>query len=128
MKDPVSRRALLKGCAAFSLGSALAPLQPLFSMSQPPTKGAAGTRTLYLCCHGLFAFVLREDHILLLTPRIDEHTYLVGTWRSEKGMKKDGAYSLLGSGKGEYSNRRPVISKDNLHLSGIKDIDLARSY
>ncbi len=127
MKDPFSRRALLKGCAAFSLGSALAPLQPLFSQPKKSSKSVPGT-TLYLCCHGLFAFVLRQDHILLLTPRIDEHKYLAGTWRSEKDMKKGGSYSLLGSSKGEYSNRRPVISKDNLHLSGIKDIDLASSF
>jgi len=127
MKDPFSRRALLKGCAAFSLGSALAPLQPLFSQPKKSSRSVPGT-TLYLCCHGLFAFVLRQDHILLLTPRIDEHKYLAGTWRSEKDMKKGGSYSLLGSSKGEYSNRRPVISKDNLHLSGIKDIDLASSF
>ncbi len=127
MKKPITRRAILKGCAAFSLGSALAPLQPVFSMPRRAAKGAADT-TLYLCCHGLFAFVFQEDHILLLTPRIDEHKFLAGTWRSEKTMKKDGAYSLLGATKAEYSNPRPVIGKDNLHLSGIKDMDLASSY
>jgi hypothetical protein len=43
-------------------------------------------------------------------------------------MKKGGAYSLLGATKSEYSNPRPVVGKDNLHLSGIKDIDLAGSF
>src|SRR6266849_2014793 len=117
MKEPITRRALLKGCAALSLGSALAPLEPIFSMSQKSAKGVAGTSTLYVCCHGLFAFVFREDHMLLLTPRIDEHKFLAGTWRSEKGMKKDGAYSLLGATKAEYSNPRPVVGTDNLHLT-----------
>ncbi len=128
MKKPITRRVLLRGCAVLSLGSAVAPLQPLFSMPRKSSKGVAGTPTLYLCCHGLFAFVFRDDHILLLTPRIQEHKYLAGTWRSEKEMKKGGSYSLVGASKSGYSNPRPVIGKDNLHLSGIKNIDTGSSY
>jgi len=92
-------------------------------------KGTAGTSTLYLCFHGLFAFVFREDHILILTPRIDEHKFLAGAWRNEKGLKKGASYSLLpGTNKSGHANPRPVVSKDNLHLSDLKNIDAGSSY
>jgi len=124
MKEPITRRSLLKGCAALSLGSVLSPLDAAFSLSQNSSKHMAGASTLYLCFHGLFAFVFREDDILILTPRIDEHKFLAGGWRNEKALKKGESYSLLpGTNKSGHSNPRPVVGQDNLHLSGIKNID-----
>lgn len=126
MKETITRRSLLKQSTLFSLAVALKPLHLPFFRSLP--KNAAGYRDLYLCCHGLFAFVFRDDHILLLTPRIGEHKYLAGSWRREAGMKRGGAYSLLLGSKSAPANPRPVIGADNLHLPAIKDIDVNGSH
>jgi hypothetical protein len=84
--------------------------------------------TLYLCCHGLFAFVFYDDRIVVITPDIDDHAYKAGGWKKEARLTKGEVYSLVGANDPDHPNPRPALDKHNLFLSGLKNIDLDRSF
>jgi hypothetical protein len=84
--------------------------------------------TLYLCCHGLFAFVFYDNHISIITPDVDDHAYKAGAWKKEARLTKGEVYSLVGANDPGHPNPRPDLDKDNLFLSGLKNIDLESSF
>src|SRR5262245_15427558 len=127
MKDIITRRALLKGLAAFPLIAAPAPFVRAFCQG-PKASPRTSMSTLYLCCHGLFAFVFYDDHIAIITPDVDDHAYKAGAWKKEARLTKGEVYSLVGANDPDHPNPRPALDKDNLFLSGLKNIDLDRSF
>ena len=58
-----TRRSLLKGLAAAPLVSALSALEQTFAQTRRPTT------ELCLWFHGLFAFVIMQDYIAVVTPK-----------------------------------------------------------
>lgn len=124
MSSKMNRRTLLKGLTMLPLGSLL----PAHAYSGGTDAPANPRAALHVYCHGLYAYVFYEDHILLLTPRIDEHKYLAGEWRKEKDLELGASYSLTGVTDSVRPNSRPGISHHNLFLSSVKRIDLTGSY
>ena len=117
------RRNLLKSLAAVPLVSALNPLENAVSQARQPTAD------LCLWFHGLFAFVMRKDHIVVLTPKVKDHAFLAGLWRQEQKLQDGEWYRLSGVSEPARPNPRPVLDKARqLFVSGANGINMAESY
>jgi hypothetical protein len=72
----------------------------LFSHEHVPSNSSVKMdKILNVIVHGLFICHIRETHIELLTPYMDEHKYVVGNWnKNELKPLQDGElYSLSGT-------------------------------
>ena len=122
--NQISRRNLLRGLAAAPLVSALGPLENAISQTRQ-----RATPELCLWFHGLFAFVIKNDHIIVLTPKVDDHQYLAGLWKQEQKIKEGEWYRLSGVSDASRPNPWPAMSKERmLFLPGVKSINMADSY
>jgi hypothetical protein len=121
--NQITRRNLLKGLAAAPLVSALSPLENVVSQTRRPTP------ELCLWFHGLFAFVVKNDYIAVLTPKVEDHQFLAGLWKQEQKLKEGEWYRLSGVSDTARPNPWPAVSKERmLFLSGVKGINMADSY
>ena len=119
--DQITRRNLLKSLAAAPLLSALHPVE-VTPQGRPAPE-------LCLWFHGLFAFVIMDDYIAVLTPRVEEHQYLAGLWKKEQKLRAGEWYRLSGVSDVTRPTRLPVITKDKmLMLSGVKVVNMADSF
>ena len=120
--NQISRRNLLKSLAAVPLVSALSPLEA-FSKTRKPTP------ELCLWFHGLFAFVIKQNYIAVLTPKVHDHEYLAGLWKQEQKLRDGEWYRLSGVSDEARPDPWPELKKDQvLFLSGVKTINMADSY
>lgn len=121
--NEITRRNLLKSLTATSLISALNPLEQAVAQTVEPAA------ELCLWFHGLFAFVIMDDYIAVLTPKVKDHQYLAGLWNQEQKLRAGEWYRLSGVSDAAHPNRLPVLSKDRmLLLSGVKAVNLADSF
>lgn len=121
--DQITRRNLLKSLAAVPLVSALSPLENAVAQKRQPTP------ELCLWFHGLFAFVIKNDYIAVLTPKVEDHQYLAGLWKQEQKLREGEWYRLSGVSAETRPNPWPAVSKEKmLFLTGVKGINMADSY
>ncbi|HEY6249201.1 MAG TPA: hypothetical protein VI685_04530 [Candidatus Angelobacter sp.] len=102
---------------------------PRHSAESHQRRHRESPRRLYLWFHGLFGFYFKADHIVVVTPFMEEHCYLAGPWWNEKPLKKGEWYRLHGANDPQNPNSLPKIepTKDTL-LPGISKVDLDSSY
>ena len=118
----ITRRDLLKSLTAAPLVSALGPLDHAIAQTPPATD-------LYVWFHGLFAFVIKHDHIAVLTPKVEDHAYLAGLWKQEQELREGEWYRLSGVSDPARPNPWPALPKGRvLFLSSVKTINMADSY
>jgi hypothetical protein len=118
-----TRRNLLKSLAAAPLISALSPLENVVAKTSQPTP------ELCLWFHGLFAFVIKNDYIAVLTPKVEDHKFLAGLWKQEQKLREGEWYRLSGVSEAGRPNPWPVVPKERmLYLSDVKAINMADSY
>lgn len=92
----LSRRSFLKTVAGLTTTGALA-------LSLPPLIGCRRSYDLRInlnvVLHGLFILDFQDNYIDLLTPYVEEHTYMAGTWDSDLTVPlgKQPRYSLIGT-------------------------------
>lgn len=121
--NKITRRNLLKSVAAAPLVSALTPLRQASSQTRQPTAD------LCLWFHGLFAFVIKNDYIAVLTPKVADHEYLAGLWKQEQKLRQGEWYRLSGVSDPARPNPWPAPKKEQvLFLSGAKAINMANSF
>ena len=121
--NEMSRRSLLKGLAAAPVVSALSPLDHVLAQSRTPTT------ELCLWFHGLFAFVIMNDYIAVVTPKVGEHVYLAGLWKQEQPMRAGEWYRLSGVSDAAHPNRLPATGMDKmLLLTGVNAFNIAESF
>ena len=121
--NQIPRRTLLKSLAAAPLVSALNPLEKAVAVQRRPTP------ELCLWFHGLFAFVIKNDYIAVLTPRVEEHQYLAGLWKQEQKLREGEWYRLSGVSDPAHPNPWPSFAKERtLFLSHANGINMADSY
>ena len=121
--NQITRRNLLKSLAAAPLVSALSPLEPAISQTRKPTTD------LCLWFHGLFAFVIKNDYIAVLTPKVEEHQYLAGLWKQEQKLREGEWYRLSGVSDPARPNPWPALPKERmLFLPRVKSINMADSH
>lgn len=119
----ISRRNLIKSLAAVPLVSALGPFENAVAQTRKPTP------ELCVWFHGLFAFVIKNDYIAVLTPKVDDHQFLAGLWKQEQPLREGEWYRLSGVSDAARPNPWPGLSKDRiLFLPGVKTINMADSY
>jgi hypothetical protein len=97
MTNRPSRRTLLQGLAGLPLMAALPPT--LTAPQHENTKKVppfTSIKSLVVLFHGLFAFVVWPDHLLILAPRVllNDHVYKVGNWTQELDVADGGRYFL----------------------------------
>jgi hypothetical protein len=120
MTNRPSRRSLLQGLASLPLMAALPPF-PSARQRENKKKNAAPIqiKSLVVFFHGLFAYVVCQDHLLILAPRVplNDHVYRVGSWRQEIAVT-DGQLYFLNverESKSTWSNfdatKHPVMKK-----------------
>jgi hypothetical protein len=79
-------------------------------MEMADTQADGGTRnpkTLNTVWHGAFAFIVREEGIIVLTPEMGQHAHYAGTWEIG-GLHKlanGGRFRLRGAGDAERAAR-----------------------
>jgi hypothetical protein len=124
MNDEFTRRDLLKGLAAVPLVSALDhSAQALTSQARNPTPD------LCIWFHGLFAFVIKQDHIAVLTPKIHGHSYLAGLWKQEQELKEGEWYRLLGVTDRARPDQMPILTGDQAPIrSRVTIVNMAESF
>jgi len=85
--------------------------------------------TLYIWFHGLFGFYFKKDHIVVVTPFMEEHKYFAGSWMQESPIKAGEWYRLRGVTGPQRPATPPAIdpAKDAV-LSGISKVDMDSSY
>ena len=84
---------------------------------------------LYVWFHGLFGFCIKKDHIVVVTPMMEEHRYFAGAWNCEQPLKAGEWYRLLGVNNPRKPNTAPKIDPAKVALlSGISKVDLDASY
>ena len=121
--NQITRRDLLKSVAAAPLISALSPLENAVSKTRQPTTD------LCLWFHGLFAFVVKNDYIAVITPKVEDHQYLAGLWKQEQKLREGEWYRLSGVSDAAHPNPWPAVAKERmLFLSGVKAVNMADSY
>lgn len=121
--NQITRRNLLKSLAATPVVSALSPLESAISQTREPTP------ELCLWFHGLFAFVIKNDYIAVLTPKVTDHEYLAGLWKQEQKLRDGEWYRLSGVSDPARPNPWPALKKEQvLFLSGVKGINMADSF
>lgn len=81
-----------------TLRLALAMIVALIPLAAPGQSVALAQKptTLNVIFHGMFAFVLKADHIEAIAPQIDDHVYKAGAWGRELRLKEGMAYELHG--------------------------------
>ena len=120
--NTMTRRNLLKSLAAVPLVSALSPLENAVSKTGP-------TADLCLWFHGLFAFVIKQDYIAVITPKVEGHEYLAGLWKQEQKLREGEWYRLSGVSDPARPNPWPALPKEKvLFLSSEKAINMADSF
>lgn len=120
--DQITRRSLLKSLAVVPLASTLSPLEQAIAQTRQPTS------ELCLWFHGLFAFVIMNDYIVVLTPKVHDHEYLAGLWQQEKKMRDGEWYRLSGVSDAARPNPWPALEKERvLFLSGVKAVNMAKA-
>ena len=120
--NQITRRSLLKSLAAAPLVSALSPLEAISQIRRPATD-------LCLWFHGLFAFVIMQDHIAVLTPKVEDHEYLAGLWKQEQKLRAGEWYRLSGVSDVARPNKLPVLTKEKvLFLPSVKVVNMADSF
>lgn len=117
----ITRRSLLKSLAAAPLVSALGPLEQTTAQARRPAT------ELCLWFHGLFAFVIMDDYIAVLTPKVKEHEYLAGLWKQEQKLRAGEWYRLSGVSDPARPNKLPVMTKQLL-FPGMKSVNMAESF
>jgi hypothetical protein len=121
--NQITRRNLLKSFAAAPLVSALSPLENAISQTRRPTPD------LCLWFHGLFAFVIKNDYIAVLTPKVEEHQYLAGLWKQEQKLREGEWYRLSGVSDPAHPNPWPAVAKERmLFLPRVKTVNMGDSY
>src|SRR5687768_13267745 len=121
--NQITRRSLFKSLVAAPLVSALSPLEQVIPQTRRPTVD------LCLWFHGLFGFVITNDYIAVLTPKVADHQYLAGLWQQEQRLRAGEWYRLSGVSDAARPNRMPVLTKDKvLLLSGVKAVNMAESF
>jgi len=121
--NQITRRNLLKSLAATPVVSALGPLENAISQTRRPTPD------LCLWFHGLFAFVIKNDYIAVITPKVADHEYLAGLWKQEQKLRDGEWYRLSGVSDPAHPNPWPAFKKEQaLFLSGVKAINMADSF
>ncbi len=121
--NQITRRSLLKGVAAAPLVSALSPLERAIAQSNTPTTD------LCLWFHGLFAFVIMNDYIAVVTPKVQDHVYLAGLWKQEEQLREGEWYRLSGVSDVTRPGRLPAMPMDKmLLLSGVNAFNIAQSF
>lgn len=118
----ITRRSLLKSVAAAPLVSALGPLEEATAQAgQPSTE-------LCLWFHGLFAFVIMNDYIAVLTPKVEIHQYLAGLWKQEQKLRAGEWYRLSGVSDSARPNPLPEIKENQILVTGAKAVNMADSF
>ena len=118
----ITRRDLIKSVAAVPLISALSPLETVVAKTQP-------TVDLCLWFHGLFAFVIKNDYIAVITPKIEEHQFLAGLWKQEQKLRDGEWYRLSGVSDDAHPNPWPAQATERmLFLPDVKAVNMADSY
>lgn len=120
--NQITRRSLLKGLAAAPLVSALGPLEEAMPQSRRPATD------LCLWFHGLFAFVIMDDYIAVLTPKVHDHEYLAGLWKQEQKLRDGEWYRLSGVSDAARPNPLPEVTKELVFLSRVKAANMAQSF
>jgi len=121
--NQLTRRSLLKSLTVAPLVAALSPLEQTLAQARPPTT------ELCLWFHGLFAFVIMQDYIAVLTPKVHDHKFLAGLWRQEQKLRDGEWYRLSGVNDVAHPNLMPELTNDKfLSFSGAKAINIAESF
>ena len=121
--NQLTRRSLLKGLAAAPLISALSPLEQTLAQTRRPTT------ELCLWFHGLFAFVIMQDYIAVVTPKVEDHQFLAGLWKQEQKLREGEWYRLSGVSDAARPNQMPVITNDQfLSFTGGRAVNIAESF
>lgn len=119
----ISRRNLLKSLATAPLVSVLSPMEEVIAQPRQPTTD------LCLWFHGLFAFVIKNDYIAVITPKVEDHEFLAGLWKQERKLREGEWYRLSGVSDAARPNPLPALTKEQvLFLSGVKVVNMAESY
>ncbi len=115
MANEMNRRDLLKNFGAFSCAMAIGRLPQMLAQSRP---SAAAAPRLVLHFNGLWALVVRERSMTVVTAKVGEHIY-----HADGNPLGPGPYALTGVRNGSA----PPL-KDELVIYGASQPDLQSSY
>ena len=90
---------------------------------------SAPAHKLYVWFHGLFGFYVKSDHIIVVTPYMEEHVYLAGSWMQETMLKAGEWYRLdAGCDSAKRASAPKIDPVKDAVLSGIARVDMDRSH
>ena len=128
-----TRRSLLKGAAGLSLFHMVSPLESLLAIQTRPAPSEESLGTLNVVLHGLFLINITTSDpggcVELLTPRISEHIYKMGSWNVHKIRtlkKRSKPYCLKGVCDGKPMPQLPydtcpVLSRSDSNFCVSKE-------